>query len=1253
MGERVAKGRVKGWFRGSVREVQAILQTGCIFVIWLAAGPSRLTAFDWEQGNGYRSAPLPVATSGKTGFKQLEPDVTGITFTNSISDERSITNRNLLSGSGVALGDVDGDGWCDLYFCGLGGNNVLYRNLGNWKFQDITARAGVACPNQDSTGAVFADIDGDGDLDLLVNALGGGTRVFENDGQGHFKEITERAGVGSKTGSMSMALADVDGDGDLDLYVTNFRPTTIKDEPQTRFRVRMVEGIPVVTMVNGQPVNTPDLMYRFVVTPSGSVLELGEPDVLYLNDGKGRFSPVSFTGGSFLDEDGNPLPEPPRDWGLAVQFHDLNGDGAPDIYVCNDLFTPDRVWINDGKGKFRALARLALRNTSTFSMGVDFADIDRDGNVDFFVVDMMSREHRKRQTQVSESKATHWPIGLIDNRPQILRNTLQVNRGDGTFAETAFFSGVEASDWSWGPIFLDVDLDGFEDILVSNGQLRDFQNIDVANRIEAAKAAKQLSRADIINLLKLLPRLESPKVVFRNRGDLTFEDMGKAWGFDAVGISQGMALADLDNDGDLDVVINNLNAAAGIFRNEGIAPRLAVRLKGLAPDTQGIGAKIEVSGGPVPQSQEVICGGRYLSGDDPMRVFAAGSLTNRLTIQVTWRNGKRSAVNNALPNRIYEIDEASAQAVTPEPRPILKPFFEEVSHLLRHTHVETDFDDFERQPLLPNRLSQLGPGASWFDVDGDGWDDLIIGSGKGGQLAVYHNDQHGGFTPVKEAPMDRSVTRDQTTVLGWTSSAGEVFLLAGSSNYEDGLTNGAVVRVYDIKNKSLKDTLPGQLSSTGPMALADIDGDGDLDLFVGGRVLPGRYPEPASSMLFRFDQGQFKVDEVNAKLFARIGLVSGAVFSDVDGDGDPDLVLACEWGPIRVFLNDHGVFSEATEKLSLGSFAGWWNGVTAGDIDGDGRMDLIASNWGLNTKYRTTREHPRRIYYGDFGSNGNVDIIETYYDTMIGKEVPERELNMVSVALPFLRERFATFQAYAEAGLGEILGERLKQARIVSANTLASMVFFNRGDHFEAVALPREAQWSPAFAVGVADFDGDGNEDLFVSQNFFAAQPRTSRSDAGRGLWLKGDGKGGLRAVAGQESGLEVYGEQRGAALADYDGDGRVDLAVTQNGAATKLFHNVGAKPGLRVRLRGGPGNPNQVGATIRLLFGKRAGPAREIHAGSGYWSQDSAVQVMSTPEPPTQIWVRWPGGRTTSADIPAGAREIEVNVEGQVKRLH
>jgi hypothetical protein len=604
-----------------------------------------------------RVIPLPQLAGSRVGFTRMNPAETGIHFTNQIGDIRAITNRNLLSGSGVALGDVDGDGLCDLYFCALDNENVLYRNLGNWKFADVTAAFGVACPNQDSTGATFGDMDGDRDLDLLVTALGTGARLFVNDGKGKFTERTAEAGLQSKAGSMSMALADIEGDGDIDLYVVNYRPTTVKDIPDAQFRVEYVRNKPVITQLNGVPTTRPDLTNRFVLSPKGEVLEMGEADFLYINEGNGKFRHEPFTSGRFRDEDGKVLESPLMDWGLAAQFYDFTGDGAPDLYVCNDLFPPDRIWINDGKGNFRAIARTAIRATSTFSMGIDFADIDRDGMPDFFVTDMMSRSRIRQHVQVGEMSSMVTLPGMIDNRQQKGQNTLQRNRGDATFAEVSWHAGVESSEWSWGPAFLDVDLDGWEDLIIPNGNQYDVQNADVAREIEGLKAANRLNHQELLGLLRKYPRLATENVIFRNQGNYTFSDVTKDWGFKGEEISQGMALADLDNDGDMDVVMNNLFTAAAIYRNDSTAGRVAVRLDGAGQNRRGIGAKITLTGGSVSQNQEMIGGGRYLSGDDALRVFAL-PVDAKGQITVTWRSGKQTKIDDIRPNNLYVIQEA-------------------------------------------------------------------------------------------------------------------------------------------------------------------------------------------------------------------------------------------------------------------------------------------------------------------------------------------------------------------------------------------------------------------------------------------------------------------------------------------------------------------------------------------------------------------------------------------------------------------
>ena len=1221
-------------------------------------------AADWQSEPGFRFRHLNVEPAGKTGFELVPATVTGVVFSNNLPQSVSLTNQILLDGSGVAAGDVDGDGWCDLYFCAINGRNTLYRNLGNWKFEDITEQAGVGCAGLRSTGAAFADLDGNGTLDLIVNTAGNGTHVFYNDGHGHFKEAATV--LNPNRGGKSLALADVDGDGYLDMYVVNYRRVALMDEMSgARLTFKMVNGKQTIDTFNGRPIAGTELADRFQLGPEGDFQENGEPDVLYRNIGGTNFAAIPFTGGAFLDEEGHPLAKPPMDWGLSAMFRDINGDGLPDLYVCNDFQTPDRFWINQGGGHFRLLPPLAQRKTSISSMAVDFADINRDGYDDFFVVDMMSRDHSQRM----RVPAMRYPIkpappGEYKDRPQYEVNTLFLNRGDSTFAEIAQLSGVEASEWTWSGIFLDVDLDGWEDILIANGVERDGRDLDVSEQLKQLRAGRQVSRTDILNMRRMFPRQANGNLAFRNRGDLTFGEVGKAWGFDWKGVSSGMCLADLDNDGDLDVVINTLNGPALLYRNESNAPRLAVRLKGRAPNTRGIGARLAVQGGAVPvQTQEIICGGRYLSCDDTMRVFAAGS-AERLNLEVTWPGGRRSFISNALPNCIYQVDETAAAdapsrivhgglANSKKKSSGTITLFEDASEALPAIHHEDSFDDFQRQPLLPNKLSQLGPGVAWFDIDGDGREDLVLGSGKGGRMAIYQNATN-GFQLVQEPAFSEAVLRDQTGVLGTRLGTNKAMLLVGSSNYEDGSADGAAVLEYDLQTRTVQDAVASDTSSTGPLALADIDGSGKWMLFVGGRVIPGRYPEPASSRVFRYEDEHWRLDAENSRVLQNVGLVSGAIFSDLDGDGLPELILACEWGPLHIFHNNHGRLEPWNPKVDLPSplnsqpstlneLTGWWNSVAVGDFDGDGRLDLVAGNWGRNTKYQAHRARPLRLYYGDFRGDGSVEPIEAHWEPSFQKWVPERRLESLGTQLPWLYGRFDSYRAFSIASIEEILEDHLNAATNLQVNCLESVVLLNRGDHFEVRYLPVEAQMSPAFGLCVGDLDGDGNQDLFLAQNFFATSPETPRYDAGRGLLLKGDGHGGFVPISGQDSGIKVYGEQRGAALCDYDGDGRLDLAVTQNGAELKLYHNRGARPGLRVRLKGPANNPTGIGAVLRLRTRTGWGPAQEIHIGSGYWSQDSCIEVLSSAEPPVELQVRWPGGKVTNSPVATGAREVQI----------
>ena len=1185
----------------------------------------------WQKSASYRIRPLQPQEGRGIGYSPVERE---IQFANSLSDSAFLDNRHLVNGSGVAIGDIDQDGWPDILFAALEGRSVIYRNVGQWQFEDITDQSGLAGINPYATGATLADVNGDGHLDALTTSLGGGIQLFLNDGRGRFTDVSAESGLSQQGGATTMALADIDGDRDLDLYVGYYKTATAKD----LFAPSEIAFDRVVRQEADSFFVDDSMKDHYRVVRQGNRLmrvELAEPDELYLNNGTGAFALVDWMDGSFLDEGEDRLVDVPRDWALTARFQDINGDGLPDLFVCNDFESPDHIWLGNGQGQFKAAHGLAIRQTSQSTMSVAIADVNADGHVDMFLADMLSRNYRRRQRQHQVIPPELTTMGDLETRIQVMQNMLLIGRGDGSFAETARFAGVAATEWTWSSAFVDVDLDGYQDLLLTTGHAYDAMDADAQIRAQRATASRR-------NLLLGFPDLDLPNMAFHNQGDGTFVLKPDGWGLGlSADVAHGLATGDFDLDGDMDVVFSRLNGRAGLFRNDADAPRIAVQLSGQSGNAYGIGAQLRVFAPGLPDQQhEIVAGGNYLSSSEALASFA---WSEGAKLEVRWRSGQVQSIENLQSGHLYEVIESDTNTSIEASVDIEAALFTDWP--LDLSHSEHPYDDFAVQPLLPRRLSQRGPALAAFDIDRNGYEDLILGSGRGGRLqyALNFGGQFGrGQEFGPPAAGDHSGVIVVPPIQGSTPS-----VMAAVSNYEwalDLATDSAWIEVYSAPLGESLQRVPYGVDAPGPMVLADFTGDGELELFVGGHFRRGRYPEPASSRVFRKGADRWQPDYVLSAPLSDLGLVSGATASDFNGDGLADLALADGLGPIRIFMNrGEGQLAEMTRSLGLAAYPGWWNGVATGDFDADGRLDLLATNRGLNLYHGD----PIRLYYGDLDGNGNVDIIETRYESELGGHGFLRDLPTLLNALPPMAQRIQSYQHFASQTVGQIMGSALQNLASIDVETSAVTVFLNRGDTFEALPLADAAQLTIAHGAVVADFDGDGAEDVFLSQNEFALPPSTPRLDSGLGLMLLGRNNGQLEPISSNASGIIVHGAQRAAVAADFDRDGRSDLAVTQNAGPVALFRNVNGVAGITVFLTGPAGNPSAIGASVRLEYADGTqGPIRYIAAGSGYWSQNSFTPILGLGGQATHVWVRWPGGSETRVPIEEDAQRVRITYE-------
>lgn len=1179
------------------------------------------------------------AGKGNTLFELVPAGDTGIDFVHVWNPPKQWEKelRNSLAGGGVCIGDYDADGLPDVYLSRPFGGNRLYRNLGEFRFTDVTKKARLLDDHTWGSGVTFADIDNDGDLDLFACSHRATNRLYINQGDGTFRESAERCGLAFSGASVMMAFADYDRDGDLDGYLVTNAETPPRPTPG--FRPIKKGGRPTV------PKEYEELS-QFIERADGSyqLIESGFRDHLYQNNGDGTFSDVSQAAGIRG-----------TDMGLSATWWDFDNDGWPDLYVANDFWGSDKLYHNQGDGTFSDVAESALPHTPWFSMGSDVADLNNDGKLDFMASDMSGTNHFKQKVAMGDMEENGWFLETAVPR-QYMRNAVFLNTGTSRFMEVANMAGLANTDWTWSIKLSDLDDDGRVDAFVTNGMTRNWFHSDL--RTLAAQTE------DAIDFWNRQPKMAEANVAYRNLGDMKFENVSQAWGLDDVGVTFGAALGDIDGDGDLDMVTNSFDGPAKVYRNSSSGRRVKIRLRGTSSNAWGCGAMVTLQSGGRTQTRYLTTARGYMSANEPVVHFGLGHDTHIDRLSIQWPSGAIQNFHNLPTDKLHVITEcnpaslASGHAQKNAQQRMLTP-----SSAVRFVrHEEKPYDDFAIQPLLPNKLSQLGPGMAWGDVNGDGNDDLFLTGAAGQSDRLFFNH---GSDPLKTQLRVHQwfeEERDAETMAGIfldVDADGDLDLYAVSGGTEcqakaDVLLDRLYLNDGSGNFTNTSDRLPESRESGSCAVAADFDRDGDVDLFVGSRCVPGQYPMVPRSQLLRNDGGIFSdVCEDLAPELKETGLVTSAVWSDVNNDGWIDLLVTHEWGPVKLFQNEQGRLVDRTETAKLAGRTGWWNSITGGDVDRDGDIDFVVGNFGLNTKYHASIDHPTTIYYGDLDGSGKNRIVEAEFegDTCY----PVRGRSCSSRAMPELADRFPRFTDFALASLQDIYTpRRLAEARKVEANTLESSVLINDGSgQFQFTPLPRLAQAAPSFGAALVDIDGDGNLDLCLAQNFYGPQRETGRMDGSVSLLLTGRGDGTFEPIWPDASGFVVPNDGKSLTTTDLDDDGWPDILVGVNNNNLLAFSNTSEKTNSRLSLslKGETENPTAVGARVTVHLSDGTTQSAEVSAGSGYLSQSSPALLFGLGEHIAQmVEVRWPNGSRTKTNL-NGEKRITIDSTGNLLR--
>ncbi|MGC1242014.1 MAG: VCBS repeat-containing protein [Chryseosolibacter sp.] len=1120
----------------------------------------------------------------ETLFRSLGSESTGIRFSNTItySDTLSVLDfEYMYNGGGVAIGDINNDGLQDVYFTGNMVSSRLYINKGNFKFEDVTEKAQVGTSNW-ANGAAMADINQDGFTDIFVSV--GGNRntpegdradlLFINNRDGTFTESAGDYGLADTGYGIQSTFFDYDRDGDLDMYLLR---NSFVDYHRNASKPKSVDG------------------------------EAYSTDKLFRNNGDLTFTDVSREAGILIEG-----------FGLGVEIADINEDGWPDVYVSNDFITNDLLYINNQDGTFTNRIRDYLKHQTFNGMGTDVADYNNDGKVDIFVLDMLPEDNKRWKLTPRGNTYDEFQNGIKNGyEPQYIRNTLQLNNGNNTFSEIGQLAGVEATEWSWSALFADYDNDGLKDLFITNGYGKDITNLDFIvygdkNQSMGLDAASARERQKLLNEL---PGIKVPNYIYRNKGDLTFSDETISWGMSDPTFSNGAAYADLDNDGDLDLVVNNIDGEASVMectrREQPAAPGsnyLRISLLGPPPNREGLGTKALIRHEGKLQYQYYTPVRGYLSSVEPFIHFGLGSLTEIDSLEIFWPDGQYQLIRDVRANQVLKVDYRASSAAPVRPEQVkVKPFFSELTADvgIAYTHHENTFVDFKMQPILPHMHSRNGPGVAVGDVDGDGFEDFYVGGGAGSSGALFIQMRNGKFK--RQATPGIDSLSEQLGVLFFDADRDkdlDLYVVSGSSEhkkdselYQDHLyLNDGTGNFQPVAG-----ALPSMRQSKSCVVAADYDRDGDLDLFVGGRVAPGAYPLPIRSFLLRNDSkgDEVRFTDMADALLQNPGMVCAALWTDYNNDGWMDLLVTGEFMPLKFYRNQRGKFILEPDELTATS--GWWNSLAGGDFDNDGDTDYLAGNLGLNSHYRATKEEPLCIYASDYNKDGRVDPVMSHY--VQGKKYVGHPRDILIDQINSIRARFKTFTHYANATFEEsFLPEELAGAYVVCAERFESSYIENLGDGtFHITSLPLRAQFSPVYGMVPADYDGDGNLDVLLTGNFYSREIISGQDDASIGLYLKGNGKGGFIPVEVTESGFMADNNSKGMATLTLAGGNEL-IIVGNNADRVRLYSP------LRKRTLYRPDHDDAY-AMITLSDGKVI--KQEYYYGSTYLSSSSRAMEL------------------------------------------